>query len=358
MKVVRPRRYGGLRSSRYRARVSLSRLGDLSETELLDRVLPVYAAALGGAAQILVGPGDDAAVLRAAAAGVVVTTDTMVRDLDWRDDWSSGREVGRKAVVQNVADVLAMGGRPTGLLVALMADPQTTVAWVMDLAQGHLVALDFLPGAPGWHANNLGTGQGCSVLGGDLSGAPPGTVAVAVTALGDAPQVPVLRSGAQPGDVVAVAGSLGWSGAGLALLRAGEPERSPQLAAYHRAPTLLPVELWAGRAAAHALIDISDGLVRDLRRIAKASAVSIDLVLDALQREVQESPIAEAFPLDEGVEHVLGGGEEHSLVGCFAPSDLPTGWRAIGRVGPSGGEGGVTLDGAALAIRGWDHFGG
>ena len=343
MKVVRPRRYGGLRSSRYRARVSLSRLGDLSETELLDRVLPVYAAALGGAAQILVGPGDDAAVLRAAAAGVVVTTDTMVRDLDWRDDWSSGREVGRKAVVQNVADVLAMGGRPTGLLVALMADPQTTVAWVMDLAQGIAEAA---------------SASGCSVLGGDLSGAPPGTVAVAVTALGDAPQVPVLRSGAQPGDVVAVAGSLGWSGAGLALLRAGEPERSPQLAAYHRAPTLLPVELWAGRAAAHALIDISDGLVRDLRRIAKASAVSIDLVLDALQREVQESPIAEAFPLDEGVEHVLGGGEEHSLVGCFAPSDLPTGWRAIGRVGPSGGEGGVTLDGAALAIRGWDHFGG
>ena len=343
MKVVRPRRYGGLRSSRYRARVSLSRLGDLSETELLDRVLPVYAAALGGAAQILVGPGDDAAVLRAAAAGVVVTTDTMVRDLDWRDDWSSGREVGRKAVVQNVADVLAMGGRPTGLLVALMADPQTTVAWVMDLAQGIAEAA---------------SASGCSVLGGDLSGAPPGTVAVAVTALGDAPQVPVLRSGAQPGDVVAVAGSLGWSGAGLALLRAGEPERSPQLAAYHRAPTLLPVELWAGRAAAHALIDISDGLVRDLRRIAKASAVSIDLVLDALQREVQDSPIAEAFPLDEGVEHVLGGGEEHSLVGCFAPSDLPTGWRAIGRVGPSGGEGGVTLDGAALAIRGWDHFGG
>ncbi len=343
MKVVRPRRYGGLRSSRYRARVSLSRLGDLSETELLDRVLPVYAAALGGAAQILVGPGDDAAVLRAAAAGVVVTTDTMVRDLDWRDDWSSGREVGRKAVVQNVADVLAMGGRPTGLLVALMADPQTTVAWVMDLAQGIAEAA---------------SASGCSVLGGDLSGAPPGMVAVAVTALGDAPQVPVLRSGAQPGDVVAVAGSLGWSGAGLALLRAGEPERSPQLAAYHRAPTLLPVELWAGRAAAHALIDISDGLVRDLRRIAKASAVSIDLVLDALQREVQDSPIAEAFPLDEGVEHVLGGGEEHSLVGCFAPSDLPTGWRAIGRVGPSGGEGGVTLDGAALAIRGWDHFGG
>ena len=340
MKVVRPRRYGGLRSSRYRARVSLSRLGDLSETELLDRVLPVYAAALGGAAQILVGPGDDAAVLRAAAAGVVVTTDTMVRDLDWRDDWSSGREVGRKAVVQNVADVLAMGGRPTGLLVALMADPQTTVAWVMDLAQGIAEAA---------------SASGCSVLGGDLSGAPPGMVAVAVT---DAPQVPVLRSGAQPGDVVAVAGSLGWSGAGLALLRAGEPERSPQLAAYHRAPTLLPVELWAGRAAAHALIDISDGLVRDLRRIAKASAVSIDLVLDALQREVQDSPIAEAFPLDEGVEHVLGGGEEHSLVGCFAPSDLPTGWRAIGRVGPSGGEGGVTLDGAALAIRGWDHFGG
>jgi thiamine-phosphate kinase len=125
----------------------------------------------------------------------------MVRGRDWRDDWSTGHDVGVKLVAQNVADVAAMGGVTTGLLVSLMADPELAVAWVEDFARG------------------VGEGArraGCAVLGGDLSSAPPGVVVVSITALGDLQgRPPVLRSGARVGDLVAVCGSLGWSGAGL-----------------------------------------------------------------------------------------------------------------------------------------------
>ena len=186
------------------------RLRDLSEGEVLARIFPILSDGAdqdrptGGRQRppMLVGPGDDAAVLAAGSGSVIVTTDSMVRGKDWRDDWSSAHDVGVKLVAQNVADIAAMGGVPTGLLVSLMADPELEIAWVEDFARG------IADGA---------ADAGCPVVGGDLSSAPEGVVVLSMTALGDLKgRAPVLRSGARVGDVVAVCGSLGWSGAGLA----------------------------------------------------------------------------------------------------------------------------------------------
>ena len=357
------------------------RLRDVSEGELLARVFPVYAGARPAAwGSVPVGPGDDAAVVGAPGGSVVATTDSMVRGRDWRDEWSSAHDVGVKVAAQNLADVAAMGAVPTALLVSLVADPDLEVEWAVDLARG-IASLAEQAGAP--------------VVGGDLSSAPPGVVVVSVTALGDLRGVaPVLRSGARPRDVVAVCGTLGWSGGGLALYERGEPdpdrvlapdagasvgtpslgERSLAVRAlmrHHRAP--LPPWRAGPRAAAagaHALIDVSDGLVTDLGRVAAASRVRVDLDGALLRSRFAAGPLALALGDAEALHQVLAGGEEHCLVGVFADeASLPGAgepgegpglaepWRVIGRVLPETGDGiRVTVDGDVPDARGWDHF--
>lgn len=334
-----------------------ARLRDLDESEILARIFPL----LGDRTGVVVPPGDDAAVVEAPSGSVIASTDSMIRGLDWRDDWSSGHDVGHKIVAQNVADIAAMGGVPTGLLVSLAADPDTEVGWVLDLTRGI---------AEGAHD------AGCPVVGGDLSGAPPGVVVVQVTALGDLQGRPaVLRSGARPGDLVAVAGSLGWSGGGLQLYAAGvTPPRltlasapldlaRATLMSAHRTAARPPYEAGpsAALAGAHALIDVSDGLVRDVGRIGRASGVAIDLDGVAL-RGMALGLLTTALGAADALRQVLSGGEEHSLVGCFPPdalpADDPVGWRVIGRViaAEHGATRRVTVDGEPAEVTGWDHF--
>ena len=342
----------------------MERLRDLDEGELLARVLPRYAATRGVVRDAApVGPGDDAAVVLTPSGSVVATTDTMVRGRDWHDEWSSAHDVGRKVVAQNLADVAAMGAAPTALLVALMADPATPVDWCLGLADGIAEAA---------------VEAGAEVVGGDVSAAGEGVVVVAVTALGDLRgRHPVLRSGARPGDVVAVCGSLGLSGGGLALLEAGEvPEdgdgteargargrAASGLVAYHRAPQppwgAGPV---ASAAGVHALIDVSDGLVTDAGRVARDSGVRLDLTGRVLRRHFADGPLTLALGEEAALHQVLAGGEEHSLVGCFPPAvDLEAlpgpAWVAVGRVTEAGEDGPrVTVDDVVPDAPGWDHF--
>ena len=348
------------------------RLRDVSEGELLARLFPLYAGARPARwGSVPVGPGDDAAVVAAPGGSVVATTDSMVRGLDWRDAWSSAHDVGVKAAAQNLADIAAMGAVPTALLVSLVADRDLEVAWVVELAKG-VASVAEQAGAP--------------VVGGDLSSAPPGVVVVTVTALGDLRGLaPVLRSGARVGDVVAVCGSLGLSGGGLALYGRGEadPDAVPRgvrpgaeapeplddrslavraLMRHHRAPAV-PWECGpvAAQAGAHALVDVSDGLVTDLGRVATASGVSVDLHGSVLRERYAAGPLAVALGPEEALHQVLAGGEEHSLVGAFADAaSLPVGeepWRVIGRFAEPGPEGpSVTVDGLVPDARGWDHF--
>ncbi|WP_116112958.1 thiamine-phosphate kinase [Austwickia chelonae] len=322
---------------------SRARLGDLSEEEVLRVILPLMTSP---DSRVLVGPGDDAAVMSARDGRFVTSTDASMRDVDWRDDWSSGEDVGRKIVAQNLADVAAMGAAPAGLLVTLLAGEDTGLDWVRELARG---------------IGEASREADCPVLGGDLGAAPTAVVVLSVTSFGDLQgRAPVLRSGAQVGDVVAVAGTLGRSGAGLALLQSGRTDMSEEavaqeLVAVHRVPRPpLSAGPRAADAGAHALIDISDGLIRDTGRIASASGVRIALSSEQLAMDIEV--ISPVWGREKALEMVLTGGEEHALLGVFPPDvALPSGFRKIGEV--LSGEG-VTVDGERRQGGGWDHFAG
>jgi len=325
---------------------------DVPEEALLARIFPL----LPTAPTTLVGPGDDCAVVAAPDGRYVVSTDVLVEDRHFRRRWSSGYDVGWRAAVQNLADVVSMGARPAALVVSLVMPGDLPVDWVTGLARGLADAC---------------TPLGAAVVGGDLSGGDQ--VVVAVTVHGDLEgREPVLRSGARPGDVVALAGSLGRSAAGLALLDAGRADVDDALVAAHLRPdpplTAGPV---AADAGATAMMDVSDGLLRDAGRMARASGVVVDLELAALGAD--RDPLLTAasalggsggdVPREDAGDRadgwVLSGGEDHALLAAFpADADLPDGFRAIGTVRRAWcDDPGVRVDGrVAHRATGWDHF--
>jgi thiamine-monophosphate kinase len=216
-------------------------------------------------ARTLVGIGDDAAVLAAPDGRVVASTDFLLEGRHFRRDWSSPADVGRKAAARSLIDVAAMGAVPTGLLVALAAPADLPVSWARGLTEGLAAEC---------------ARAGASVVGGDTARA--ASVLLATTGLGDLQgRAPVLRSGAAPGDLVAVTGPLGHAAAGLALLSAGLVN-DPLVAAQKRPAPPYDAGPQAADLGATAMIDISDGLLADLGHVAAASGVRIDLSSDRL----------------------------------------------------------------------------
>ena len=213
-----------------------------------------------------VGIGDDAAVVAAPSGSVVAAVDLLIEGRHFRRDWSSAYDVGVKAAARSLADIAAMGAVNTALLVALAAPGTLPARWATDLADG----LAF-------EAARAGAG----VVGGDTARAD--AVSLSVTALGDLQdRRPVLRSGARPGDVVAVAGPLGHSAAGFALLagpasRRLVPSLASLVAAHLRPAPPYDAGPEAARLGATAMIDVSDGLLADLGHVAAASGVQVDV---------------------------------------------------------------------------------
>jgi len=325
----------------------------VGEFGVIARVL----ARAGSARAAEVGPGDDAAVLRTADGRVVATTDVFVEGRHFRRDWSSAEDIGHKAAAANLADVAAMGGVTTALLVGLACPPDTPTAWLEGIASG--LAEECAP-------------LGAAVVGGDtVQTAPDSTsVVLSVTALGDLDgRAPVLRSGARPGDVVALAGRLGWSACGLAVLRRGFTSPMAAVAAHRRPEPPYAAGPAAAAAGATAMCDVSDGLLADAGHLAQAGGVVLDFDRAALVRCCLEPPgplqqVAAALGADP-MAWVLTGGEDHALLATF-PGDavLPEGWSVVGAV--TGGAAQVRVSGepadaaarAAGAERtGHVHFG-
>ncbi|KUI18794.1 thiamine-monophosphate kinase [Mycobacterium sp. GA-1285] len=287
---------------------------------------------------VALGPGDDAAVLFAPDGKTVVSTDMLVAERHFRLDWSTPHDVGRKAIAQNAADLEAMGARATAFVVAFGAPSDTPTDHALQLADGM------------WReAESMGAG----IVGGDLVSAPQWVISV--TALGDlGGREPVRRSGARPGDVVAVVGDIGRSAAGFELWRTGI-RRFDELRRCHVAPR---PPYGQGRVAAEsratAMTDVSDGLLADLGHIAEASGVGIDLSTTALTADRDLlAGAAEAVGADAWA-WVFGGGEDHALVATF-PGAPPSGWREIGRV--QDGAERVLVDGAVWPGNpGWQSF--
>ncbi|BCP16727.1 thiamine-monophosphate kinase [Mycobacterium paraintracellulare] len=288
-----------------------STLRQLGEFAVIDRLV----AGRRQPAAVVLGPGDDAALVAAGDGRAVVSTDMLVQDRHFRLDWSTPHDIGRKAIAQNAADIEAMGARPTAFVVAFGAPGETPAASVDALVDGM------------WdEAQRVGAG----IAGGDLVSCPQWVISV--TVLGDlGGREPVRRSGATPGSLVAVAGDLGRSAAGFALWHTGIGGFE-ELRRRHVVPEP-PYGQGAVAAAggAQAMIDVSDGLIADLRHVADASGVGIDLSTAALAADRDALAAAAAAAGADPWPWVLGGGEDHALVACFA-GPAPAGWRIIGRV--------------------------
>ncbi len=293
-----------------------------------------------GGAGIETGIGDDAAVLEAPRghARIVWTIDEQVEGTHFRRDLASWHDIGWRSFMAAASDVAAMGAAPWCALSALVLPPSVDDAKLEQIVLGQRDAAAAL-GAP--------------IVGGNLARGT--TLSIATTLLASCDHA-VTRAGAQPGDAVWMAGSVGMAAAGLRALQEGralEPKLRSAIASW-RTPRAL-IELGRGMSAvAHAAIDVSDGLAGDAGQMAAASGVRIVLDGSALGSDSDLITAAEALGLSP-LDLALYGGEDYALV--IASCEPVAGFRRIGEVTTGSGLG-LRDSGGERAIepRGFDHF--
>jgi thiamine-monophosphate kinase len=309
-------------------------VASVGEFGLIQRI----TSRLGTAPTTLLGPGDDAAIVAVPDGRVVASSDVLVEGRHFRCDWSSATDIGHRAAAANIADIAAMGGVATALLVTICIPTDLDPRWLEQLADG-LAAEAGLVGA--------------AVVGGDISASQ--VITISVTALGDlSGRAPVLRSGAQPGDVVAMAGRVGPAAAGYTVLSRGFRSPKVLVEAYRRPVVPYAAGPEAADLGATSMIDVSDGLLADVGHIAESSGVGVDIRRDAFEVSQPMRDASSALGVDP-YTWVLSGGDDHPLVATFpAGTALPEHWRVIGRVLDGAG---VTVDGRIpTGTLGWDHF--
>lgn len=308
--------------------------------------IAMLKAALGGAAseRVLVGIGDDAAVLAGGADPLVWTIDASVEGVHFRRDLLTLEDVGYRAIMAAASDLAAMGAAPIGLLAALVLPP-----WVSDddlaaIARGQREAA---------------TAIGTAVIGGNL--ARGSELSITTTAIGAAAR-PLSRAGAKAGDAIWMAGPVGLAAAGLAILLRGEPATSEAARAATLAwkrPRARIADGLAAAARAHAAIDVSDGLAQDIGHVAHASDVTA--TLDAAAIVTPELRAAAAEIGRDPIDLALHGGEDYALVITLPAGAAIDGFARIGEIASRDGDARVVLRGEdgvlnAQEARGFDHF--
>lgn len=292
----------------------------------------------------ILGIGDDGAVLES-LAHPIVTTDALVENVHFRRDWTSAHSLGIKAMAVNLSDVAAMGARPVAAFVSLALPPDCQSEWISQLYAG---------------MESLAKLHDFTIAGGDMTAAP--LVFISVTLVGDlmteAQGAPITRSGSRVGDAVCVTGNLGDSAAGLAqLLANAEPDEFLLKRHFEPQPRLeLIRELMnRNRAAIHAGLDLSDGLVGDSSHVARASGV--DFEIDAEKVPISPQCRAAARELNQpALDWALSGGEDYELCLCIAPEHIE-GLIQVGRVVEGAGEVRVYENGKLReGNSGWRHF--
>jgi thiamine-monophosphate kinase len=329
----------------------------LSEFDLLAKL----RARLGTAGdRVVLGSGDDAAVVRTGGAVSVTSVDAFVEGVHFRLATTSMRDLGHKCLAASLSDLAAMAARPGEAYITVGLPEHLGEREMLELADG---------------AQALAEEHEVTICGGDLTRADELFVAVTVVGYADDPESIVTRRGAAPGHLVGVTGALGGSGAGLLLLErkpAGiDLETGARLLARHLRP--LPL-LDAGRALAAAgvssMLDVSDGIASDLERLCECSEVRIEAELEALPIDEGVPEVAVATGVDP-LELAAGAGEDYELL-FTAPAAVSaaveraggdSGSRVtwIGRVsgGSAEGETAVTLldeTGRPRRLAGWDHL--
>jgi thiamine-monophosphate kinase len=303
--------------------------GAFSEAQVIARLREIFASP---DPRIEVGIGDDAAVVTGEKRQVM-TTDMAVEGVHFRTDWSTAFEIGRKVTAANAADILAMGGVPDYLLVAVALTGSESMEWISDLARGVKFEADL---------------AGLKIIGGDISRSEK--VIISMTAVGHCAK-PILRSGAKPGDGIYLSSLTGWSAAGLAVLESKAPATTDVMKkalSEFKSPT---IDYGFDSSKATALCDISDSIIEQASQVATASQVQLQFDEKLLAKSEEFSSLqslAAELKIDVW-QLIFGGGEDHVL---FATgTDLP-GVR-IGEVSSGLGLSGIP---AIESDRVWSHF--
>ena len=333
------------------------RLGPGKEFDLVRALLaavpePAPDPEGGVGSGVLVGPGDDCAVLEPTAEPWAVTMDMSVEGVHFRRSWLTPDEIGWRATAAALSDLAAVAAEPVAVLLALalpVADARGEMA--KALARGAAAAAGSV---------------GASLVGGDLT-ASPGPLVIDVVALGRAPRA-VLRDGGRVGDELWVTGRLGAAGAAIRTWETGdEPTETLRRAFAHPAARVAEACWLADTGAVRALVDLSDGLAGDVGHIAAASGCRA--LLSATAIPLAEGVIEVAGDHEQALRVALEGGEDYELCLAVEPGAFD---RLVGdfvsrfgvpltRVGelttgegvalePADGSGAVPLDG------GFTHF--
>lgn len=293
---------------------TVAELGEFELIELLQEIFPQGE-------HVFLGPGDDAALVRTPRGHVVVSADLAVEGRHFRTEWAPAGAIGRKATAANLSDISAMGGRAHSLTVSLGLPPATPTQFVLDLARGIADEAALV---------------GASVVGGDITSSD--SIIVSISVLGTCDQAPVRRSGAQPGDVLALAGRQGWAAAGLSVLSRGFNSPRVLVEAFQAPEVPYDAGPAAAIAGATSMVDVSDGLVADARHLAQASGVDINITTSAFELAEPLQSVGAAIGC-EPMDFILTGGEDYCLLATFpAQAELPVGFKTIGSVSAVAGD--------------------
>ena len=273
----------------------------------------------------ITGMGDDCAIFTdGEGRATLVTTDLLVEGVHFRRDWTTPRDLGHKSLAVNLSDIAAMGGTPHSAYLSLALPADLERAWLDDFSSG---------------LDALATTSGCLLLGGDTTRS-PGPVVINLAVLGHAaPEQIKRRNRAKAGDQVCVTGTLGNAAAGLRLLQQGllqdpptEDEAHLLASLHHPRPHLTEGRLLAAHPGVHAMMDLSDGLATDLRRMMGASGCGARVALEDLPMSPTLRRVAEAQGWD-AEQTAAAGGEEYCLLLTALPEAveyLPV--QAVGEV--------------------------
>lgn len=281
------------------------KLTDLGEFGLIDRIRRALRTGLPAG---VTGIGDDCAVIPASGTGcLLVTTDMLVEGTHFIIGSISPRDLGHKSLAVNLSDIAAMGGRPEWAFVSLAIPPETPLAFLDGFYAG---------------LRALARRNGVGILGGDTTRSPHGLV-VSITVIGSADRRSIkFRSGARVGDIVALTDSIGDSAAGLRIILSDSPrdgEADRLIRKHNRPEPPLAQGAWlAGRREVGAMMDVSDGLDSDIKRIMERSACGADIHLEKLPVSPALIRRAGAMGLDP-LEIAAAGGEDYCLLVTIKP---------------------------------------